>query len=131
MSISTADIKQLRKSTGAGILDCKKALQETDGNVDKAILHYQEALKLKSPYPEANNNLGNLYYQLGKIDDAIQYLQKAVREAPNAVDANYNLANCLASLEKLLEAEPHYKAVLKLRPDHLGALHNMVFYSPP
>ncbi|MDX1522524.1 MAG: translation elongation factor Ts [Anaerolineae bacterium] len=37
MAITTADIKQLRESTGAGILDCKKALQETDGDVDKAI----------------------------------------------------------------------------------------------
>lgn len=37
MAISTADIKQLRESTGAGILDCKKALQETDGDIDKAI----------------------------------------------------------------------------------------------
>ena len=37
MSISTADIKLLRESTGAGILDCKKALQETDGNIDEAI----------------------------------------------------------------------------------------------
>ncbi|MCB0153826.1 MAG: elongation factor Ts [Anaerolineae bacterium] len=37
MAVTTADIKQLRESTGAGILDCKKALQETDGDVDKAI----------------------------------------------------------------------------------------------
>jgi elongation factor Ts len=37
VSISTADIKLLRESTGAGILDCKKALQETDGNIDEAI----------------------------------------------------------------------------------------------
>lgn len=37
MAITTEDIKMLRESTGAGILDCKKALQETDGNVDQAI----------------------------------------------------------------------------------------------
>ena len=37
MSISTEDIKLLRESTGAGVLDCKKALQETDGNIDEAI----------------------------------------------------------------------------------------------
>ena len=37
VAISTADIKQLRESTGAGILDCKKALQETSGDIDKAI----------------------------------------------------------------------------------------------
>jgi elongation factor Ts len=37
VSISTEDIKLLRESTGAGVLDCKKALQETDGNIDEAI----------------------------------------------------------------------------------------------
>lgn len=37
MAISTEDIKLLRESTGAGVLDCKKALQETDGDIDKAI----------------------------------------------------------------------------------------------
>lgn len=37
MSITTADIKQLRELTGAGILDCKKVLEETGGDVDKAI----------------------------------------------------------------------------------------------
>lgn len=37
MSITTADVKYLREITGAGVLDCKKVLQETDGNVDKAV----------------------------------------------------------------------------------------------
>ena len=37
MAISMADIKALRQRTGAGILDCKKALTENDGSVDAAI----------------------------------------------------------------------------------------------
>lgn len=37
MAISTEDIKLLRESTGAGILDCKKVLEETGGDIDKAI----------------------------------------------------------------------------------------------
>lgn len=37
MAISMADIKALRQRTGAGILDCKKALAEADGDVDSAI----------------------------------------------------------------------------------------------
>ena len=35
--MSAADIKVLRKRTGAGILDCKKALAASDGDIDKAI----------------------------------------------------------------------------------------------
>jgi elongation factor Ts len=37
MSISAADVKKLRDQTGAGMMDCKNALKETDGNIEKAI----------------------------------------------------------------------------------------------
>ena len=36
-NISMDTIKELRERTGVGIMDCKKALQETDGDMDKAI----------------------------------------------------------------------------------------------
>lgn len=35
--ISAAEVSKLRKTTGAGMMDCKKALQEADGDFDKAI----------------------------------------------------------------------------------------------
>lgn len=37
MAISMESIKTLRESTGAGMMDCKKALEATNGDVDKAI----------------------------------------------------------------------------------------------
>lgn len=37
MAVSIADIQKLRKMTGAGLADCKKALTESEGNIDKAI----------------------------------------------------------------------------------------------
>ncbi|HBQ59804.1 MAG TPA: elongation factor Ts, partial [Balneolaceae bacterium] len=37
MSISAADVKKLRDMTGAGMMDCKKALAEADGNFDAAV----------------------------------------------------------------------------------------------
>ncbi|HYB36997.1 MAG TPA: translation elongation factor Ts [Mycobacterium sp.] len=40
---TTADVKRLRELTGAGMLDCKNALAETDGDFDKAV----EALRIK------------------------------------------------------------------------------------
>ena len=36
-SFSAADVKKLRDATGAGMMDCKKALTEADGDQDKAI----------------------------------------------------------------------------------------------
>ena len=35
--ISAAQVKELRDRTGAGMMDCKKALEETDGDIDKAV----------------------------------------------------------------------------------------------
>ncbi len=37
MAITAADVKQLRDMTGAGMMDCKKALEETGGDFDKAV----------------------------------------------------------------------------------------------
>lgn len=37
MSVSAADVKKLREMTSAGIMDCKQALAETNGNIEKAI----------------------------------------------------------------------------------------------
>ncbi|MGD0573835.1 MAG: translation elongation factor Ts [Anaerolineales bacterium] len=42
MVIPTAQVKQLRELTGAGILDCRTALEETGGDVDKAVQYLRE-----------------------------------------------------------------------------------------
>lgn len=46
--MSTALIKQLRDMTGAGMMDCKKALTETDGDVDQAIENMRASGALKA-----------------------------------------------------------------------------------
>lgn len=42
MAVSAALVKELREKTGAGLLDCKKALEETNGDLDKAIEFLRE-----------------------------------------------------------------------------------------
>lgn len=42
MSISAAQVKELRERTGAGMLDCKNALVETNGDIEKAIVLLRE-----------------------------------------------------------------------------------------
>jgi elongation factor Ts len=37
-----AQLKELRERTGAGVVDCKKALKESDGNIEKAITFLRE-----------------------------------------------------------------------------------------
>ena len=42
-NVSMADVKRLRELTGAGMMDCKKALEESEGDFDKAV----EILRIK------------------------------------------------------------------------------------
>ncbi len=37
MAVSAADVKRLRELTGAGMMDCKRALEEADGDFEKAV----------------------------------------------------------------------------------------------
>ncbi|MDY0405863.1 translation elongation factor Ts [Virgibacillus sp. 179-BFC.A HS] len=42
MAITAKMVKELREKTGAGMMDCKKALQETDGDIEKAVDYLRE-----------------------------------------------------------------------------------------
>ena len=42
MAITAGMVKELREMTGAGMMDCKKALTETDGDKDKAVEYLRE-----------------------------------------------------------------------------------------
>ncbi|QTM99440.1 elongation factor Ts [Sediminibacillus dalangtanensis] len=42
MAVTAKMVKELREKTGAGMMDCKKALQETDGDLDKAVDYLRE-----------------------------------------------------------------------------------------
>ena len=42
MSVSMENIKELRERTGAGVMDCKRVLNETGGDVEKAVVELQK-----------------------------------------------------------------------------------------
>lgn len=42
MAFTAQDVKKLRDATGAGMMDCQKALKETNGNFDKAVAYLRE-----------------------------------------------------------------------------------------
>ena len=42
MAISAKDVMKLREMTGTGMMDCKKALMESDGDMDKAVEYLRE-----------------------------------------------------------------------------------------
>lgn len=64
MEISASLVKELREATGAGMMDCKKALSETNGNMEEAINWLREKGIAKSAKKEsriAAEGLANVY----------------------------------------------------------------------
>jgi elongation factor Ts len=64
MEISAQQVKELREATGAGILDCRKALQEAGGDFDKAVAWLREkglAAAAKKVGREAKDGMIELY----------------------------------------------------------------------
>ena len=41
-AVTASMVKELREQTGAGMMDCKKALAETDGDMEKALEYLRE-----------------------------------------------------------------------------------------
>ena len=56
MAITAAMVKELRETTGAGMMDCKKALTATDGDMDKAVefllslIHISLPMRIRAPW---------------------------------------------------------------------------------
>ncbi|MGB2695382.1 MAG: translation elongation factor Ts [Dehalococcoidia bacterium] len=67
-SISADDVKALRERTGVGVMDCKRALEEASGDVDRAVAILQEkgiALAEKRAQRETSQGLVDSYIHAG------------------------------------------------------------------
>jgi elongation factor Ts len=59
MAFTAKDVAALRAATGVGMMDCKRALEETDGDVDAAITHLREkGLTKAAERADRENNQG-------------------------------------------------------------------------
>ena len=64
MEVTASMVKDLREQTGAGMMDCKKALAETNGNMEEAVNWLREKGIAKSAKKEsriAAEGLANIY----------------------------------------------------------------------
>lgn len=67
LQISAENVKELRDKTGAGMMDCKKALQESEGNMERAI----ESLRKKGI--AIANKKANRLTQQGLIESYVHF----------------------------------------------------------
>lgn len=75
MEISAAAVKELREKTGAGFMDCKKALNETKCDMEKAVTYLREkglAAAAKKASRIASEGLVSSYIHGGKVGVLIE-----------------------------------------------------------
>jgi elongation factor Ts len=98
-NIAAADVKKLRDATGAGMMDCKKALTEADGDYEKAVeilrVNGQAKAAKRGAERSANNGLvaftDGALLQLGAETDFVaknEEFQNLAADAVKAVAAN-------------------------------------------
>ncbi|MDR0197515.1 MAG: translation elongation factor Ts [Oscillospiraceae bacterium] len=68
MAISAQDVKQLKELTNCGMMDCKRALEETGGNIDEAIKYLREKGLAKAAKKAGRIAAEGLVY--AKVDEA-------------------------------------------------------------
>ena len=94
-SVSAADVKRLREHTGAGMMDCKKALDEAGGDFDAAVdlLRTKGAAKAakRGAEREATNGLvatsGNALVELNSETDFVAKNDDFIKAAQQIADA--------------------------------------------
>jgi tetratricopeptide (TPR) repeat protein len=77
----------------------------SQGNVDQAIYHWTEALRIKPDQPTIHKNLAILFTQQGNIDQAIHHYREALKYKPDDAPAYNNLQKLLTIRENSPDKE--------------------------
>ncbi|KPJ98300.1 MAG: hypothetical protein AMK71_11615 [Nitrospira bacterium SG8_35_4] len=104
---TTEDIKKAESHNkrGASFL--------SNGDLNKAFVEFQEALKVNPENRETLNYLGYISYRYGKNEEAVSYYKKALAIDPNYSEAVNNLGVTYAALEQWDKAIHQFNAALK------------------
>ena len=85
---------------------------------DKALSHFEKALKIKPDYPEALNAIGSVYAKRGQVEQARQAFQKAMDnpfyKTPQI--AAYNIGRLYEKKDDLDRAMTNYRQAVKFDP---------------
>ncbi len=100
-----------------------KAIEQND--LDQAIYHFSEAVRIKPTSPGGRNNLAAALFQKGDVDKAIEHFEISLRYRPNQERILNYLAVALDRKGQTDEAVAHYHRVLKRNPKNRIALNNL------
>jgi tetratricopeptide (TPR) repeat protein len=83
---------------------------------DSAIVHYQKAMEIRPDNIDAVNNLGVLYFMMGKYAQAEGEYKKAAALSPRSPVVYYNIGLCYQQRGLLSEASRWYRLALEKDP---------------
>jgi peptidoglycan/xylan/chitin deacetylase (PgdA/CDA1 family)/tetratricopeptide (TPR) repeat protein len=115
-SLATAGKPPASKAPRAYDLDRQGQQLYREKKYPEALEKFAAAVQSKPKDPVLLNNLGFIYYALGRNDEAVATLQKTLQLDPNRKEAHENLADALMKQGKPEEAKPHYRIFLQLHP---------------
>jgi predicted O-linked N-acetylglucosamine transferase (SPINDLY family)/glycosyltransferase involved in cell wall biosynthesis len=95
------------------------------GQHDRAIPSFQQAVALAPGNPAFQNNLGEAYRRADQPDQAIVSFRQALTVAPDFAAAHFNLANLLKIGGEIEQALIHYQEAIRLQPGYVQALNNL------
>jgi Flp pilus assembly protein TadD len=98
---------------------------EQQGQIDEAVTHFQEDIRLKPDNIDARIHLGIAFYRKGQIDEAISQFQEAIRLNPDSNEAHNDLGIALIGKKQIDEAISQYKEAIRLKPDNAAAHQNL------
>jgi len=98
---------------------------KSQGKIEEAIVHFNQALQINPAYAKAYNNLGTALAAQGKTEEAIKHFGIALSINPGNAEAHSNIGVALATQGKIEKAIAHFKAALNLKPDHAKVHSNL------
>ena len=94
-------------------------------DIDRAIFHYKEALRIHPKYVTALCNLGLAFYNKGNHDEAVSYFTKALKINPQKTATRMDRANVLFLQAKHEKAISEYRDILKIDSENANAHFNL------
>jgi len=128
------NIEEIKRCCGRALeLDPEQAVaafnlavaEQTSGDLDAAIVHYQQALQLNPDYPGIHANLGLCLRRCGDNPAAVRHLQEALQSQSSNPELLYNLGLALSSTGAFREAADAYQRAVRLSPGNVRLYNNL------
>jgi len=133
MAISAKDVNKLRQMTGAGMMDCKKALTEADGDFDKAIeILRKKGQKVSEKRQDREASEGVVFFKanpentfgmlvaVGSETDFVAKNEEFIKMGQSIIDAAF--ASRPASAQEVLQLTIGQQTVEQLITDMIGRI---------